>query len=367
MDEMSVDKSLLIPKSVRVQHTNGYVEEMSLNEYIKGVVPTYLGLQAPREALKALAIAVRSDASISRRHARDAFDLCATGHCPIWKPANRYPDSDRAIDETTGLVLTVNGPIVAAPFFEHCDGHTRSGDEGGFAAMSHCRSVPCQCGYSLLHGHGVGMCQRGAIAMARQGASATEILKHYYAQVEVSLATETSRADLVQSLIVGRVLDSNGRPCPDLRLALTGPGGTFHKATAADGRFWFANLPGGEWQLQVKGKPVRQGGLRTDGRNTLDVQMSMPGSPRLAIEVIPMAGPRQLAGTLGYDGVPVSIVDAADQEQTVLSGSAPDFDPGGFAFPLPLPGKCVLRVFDQSFDLEIGESGALVRFSSLAE
>lgn len=364
---MSANESLLIPKTVRVQHANGYVEEMHLDEYVKGVVPTYLGLPAPREALKALAIAVRSDAVIARRHARDGFDLCAARHCQIWKPTNRYPDSDQAVDETAALVLTAGGRIVAAPFFEHCDGRTRSSAEGGTVAMSHCRSVPCKCGYRQLYGHGVGMCQRGAMAMAREGAGAGEILKHYYTQVEVSSATVILRAELRHSLIVGRMVDSTGRPCPDLRLALTGPGGTFHKATATDGRFWFGSLPTGQWELKVKGKPVRYGALHTDGRNTLDVQMTMPDSPRLALEVMPMAHPRQLVGTLGYDGVPVTIVDAAGQEQMVLSGSAPGFDPGGFAVPLPLPGKCTLRVFDQSFDLQIGEAGLWVRFSAQAE
>jgi len=35
-------------------------------------------------------------------------------------------------------------------------------------------------------GHGVGLCQMGAIGMARKGASSTEILKHYFPGVEVA-------------------------------------------------------------------------------------------------------------------------------------------------------------------------------------
>ncbi len=40
------------------------------------------------------------------------------------------------------------------------------------------------------HGHGVGLCQRGAAAMARRGASAYEILRHYF-EAATSLATRT--------------------------------------------------------------------------------------------------------------------------------------------------------------------------------
>ena len=35
-------------------------------------------------------------------------------------------------------------------------------------------------------GHGVGMCQVGAIKMAKKGYSAEEILKHYYTGIETT-------------------------------------------------------------------------------------------------------------------------------------------------------------------------------------
>jgi hypothetical protein len=367
---MCADESAVIPKTVLVQHPNQYVEEISLDEYVKGVVPTYLGLPAPLEALKALAIAVRSEAVVARRHARDGFDLCTTDHCYIWRPTNRYPDSDRAVDETTAQVLSVGGRIVAAPSFEHCDGHTRNSAEVWAARLDQCRGVACQCGFTQLYGHGVGLCQRGAMAMARQGATAQAILQHYYTQVEVVQAVVSARADLRHSLIVGRAVDSAGRPCADLRLALTGPAGTLHKATDADGRFWFGGVSAGQWELKVKGRSVHCGDLRTDGRNTLDVLVTVPDVPRLPSsaakglvpQTVRMAHPQQLVGTLGYTGVPITITDSAGHAQTVLSGSAPDYDPGGFAVPLPPPGKCTLRVFDQSFDLDVGDAGLWVRF-----
>jgi hypothetical protein len=51
----------------------------------------------------------------------------------------------------------------------------------------------------------------------------------------------------------------------------------------------------------------------------------------------------------------------------VLSGSAPDMNPGGFAVPLPPQGTCTLKVLDQSFDLDIGDIGLWVRFAAPSE
>ncbi len=358
---MAASEPPAIPETVYLQ-VSGKVQELSLDEYVKGVVPAEMGLQKPIEALKAQAIAARSEAAVARRHAREGFDLCAATHCQVWNPKLRNADADRAVDETAGLVVTVGGSIAATPYFGHCDGHTRNSEDVWSGAMSQCRSVPCICGYSALYGHGVGMCQRGAMAMAKQGASAQEILKHYYTGVEITRATVVRRSAMKCSLVLGRVTDGHNQPRAGMRLVLTGEGGTIEKGTTADGRFWFTGLSSGQWELRVKGKPVRYDKLTTDGRNTLELQVAVPDAPPLLASTMPLVYPVQLAGTLGYEGVPVTIVDAAGKEQTVLSGSAPDFGPGGFVVTLPPSGKCTVRFLDQSFSLDVSSSGLWVRF-----
>jgi len=363
---MPADTTLVIPQTVLVQLADGQMAEMLLEDYVKGVLPTLAGVPTPKEALKALAIAVRSEAAASRRHARDEFDLCANTHCLVWKPANRYPDSDRAGDETADWVVTVNDRTVAAPFFEHCDGHTRNSEEAWAGRMSHSRSALCSCGYTRLYGHGVGICQRGAMAMAREGAPAEAILKHYFTGIVIAQGMVIPRVELQQSLILGRVVDGQGLPRPDFKLVIHGAAGTFDKGTTRDGRFWFSGLPSGQWDLQVKGKPVRYGSLRTDGRNTVEVQVVVPEIPPLVTRTIPLAHPMQLVGTLGYNGVPVTITDSTGKESTALSGSAPGYNPGGFAIPLPAPGPCSICFLDRRFDLEIGDTGLWVRFVNQA-
>jgi len=45
--------------------------------------------------------------------------------------------------------------------------------------------VACPCGYTALYGHGVGLCQYGARALALQGLDYASILKHYYSGTEI--------------------------------------------------------------------------------------------------------------------------------------------------------------------------------------
>ena len=202
--------------------------------------------------------------------------------------------------------------------------------------------------------------------MAGKGATASEILQHYYTAVSLVRAVEVPRARLCQSLIVGRAVDSAGRPFPGVALALSGPAGPFHRIVSADGRFWFSGLPAGEWELAVKGTSIRQPGLRTDGRSTLEVQAVIPGLPPLEMETLPVAYPKELLGTLGYGSVPVTITDSKGSHITIESGSAPEYDPGGFAIPLPPAGPCSLSVLGQRFTLEIAETGVWVRFFARA-
>jgi hypothetical protein len=361
---MSDQTAPTIPETLLIGFPDGRIEEMRVDSYLKGVVPTEMGLQKPIEALKAQAIAARSYAVTTRRHASDGYDMCTTTHCQVYKPKNRYADSDLAVDETSGQVLAYEGKMVGAPFFGHCDGHTRNSEDVWSQKVDYLRSVPCICGYNKLYGHGVGMCQRGAAAMAEQGASASAILAHYYSGAEVIGTLSMPRTSFRRSMILGQVLDARKQPRGDLRLVLHGSSGPVNKGTTQDGRFFFTNLPAGQWELRVSGRPIRFPELVTDGRNTLDLEIVVPDPNELALiaQTMPLAYPPLLAGTLGLNGVEITVVDAEGREQSVLSGSAPEYDPGGFVLPLPATRTFTVSVLDQSFELEVDEGGLWVRF-----
>jgi hypothetical protein len=361
---MPDDAALTIPGTLRIQTADGSVQVMPIDDYLKGVVPTEIGMQKPLEALKAQAIAARSFAVSTRRHALEGFDLCSTTHCQAWKPQNRYAAADRAVDETAGQVVTYAGKVAAAHFFGHCDGHTRNSEDVWSGKVAYYRSVPCICGYTTLYGHGVGMCQRGAVAMANQGASAVEILTHYYTGIKVAKVTVVPRESCRESMIFGQVFDGAGRPKAGERLILEGVGARLNKGTTSDGQFWFTGLPAGTWSLSVQGKPTQYDELRTDGRNNVQLRVAVSQNPAASIRTMPLMAPKQLVGTLGHKGVEVALTAPSGVQQSVYSGSAPDYDPGGFVVPLEAAGSYSLHVLGQDMELDIGQGGLWVRFEA---
>ena len=177
------------PETIRILMPDGYAVVMAMDEYLKGVVPNEMPPNWPTEALKAQAVAARSYAATSRRHAsadpeRDA-DACTTTHCQVWSPTN-YDTTDRAVDETAGVVATYGEEVIRAFFHAHCDGHTRDVTDVWGGDLPYLQSVACPCGNDALAGHGVGMCQWGARALAAEGHTYREILEHYYQGIAVT-------------------------------------------------------------------------------------------------------------------------------------------------------------------------------------
>ncbi len=173
------------PATIRVLMPDDTVVLLSMDEYLKGVVPHEMPPYWPTEALRAQAVAARSYASTRSAHLGEGADVCTTTHCQVWN-ATHYDTTDQAVDDTHGVVARYGGSVIYAFFFAHCDGHTRDASEVWGGDLPYCRSVPCPCGHETMYGHGVGMCQHGARVLAEEGYSYVDILKHYYSGVEVS-------------------------------------------------------------------------------------------------------------------------------------------------------------------------------------
>lgn len=364
---MGEQPSLVIPQTIRVLRPDGVVDDMPLDEYLKGVVPAEMGLQKPLEALKAQAVAARTFAVVTRRHSQEGYDVCCTVHCQVFKPDKRYAGADRAVDETSGWIVTYGGRPAGTSFFAHCDGRTRNSEEVWTGATGYLRSVPCVCGYTTLYGHGVGMCQRGAAAMAGQhNATFRDILAHYYTGTELVRAQIVPRSSLRTSVVLGRVTNGLGQGRAGLRLVLSGPAGSIERGTTASGQFWFTGLPAGAWELSVAGRPVRYRDLFTDGRSYVELEVAVPdpGGANLVVSRVP--GPRRLAGSIGYSGVPIAVSGPLGDETTVLSGSSAEFNPGGFDVALHAPGAYTLRFLDKSCDLDVStaQEGFYVRLEA---
>ena len=68
--------------------TENVTQELSLEDYVLGVMRAEGSMESEPEALKALAIAMRTYALKNRgRHAKDGYDFCSTTHCQRFLPA----------------------------------------------------------------------------------------------------------------------------------------------------------------------------------------------------------------------------------------------------------------------------------------
>lgn len=195
----------------------------------------------PLEALKAQAIAARSYL-VAGRGRHQEFDFCDTTHCQFLRepPAAASPVA-QAVAATRNLVLVYNSHPFPAMYTRSCSGRTHTPAELKMSSASYpyyavdckyCPSHPArwttrlslldsvalrnsdelsrlntgrrlgwdvvpsndfvasQAGDHLLlqgtgHGHGIGLCQSGARAMALEGAKYEDILNHYYPNTNV--------------------------------------------------------------------------------------------------------------------------------------------------------------------------------------
>lgn len=104
------------------------VNELSLEDYLKGVVPCEMSPQLfpELEALKAQAIAARTYAFKNMgQFSALGYDLCPTAACQVYKGYSaENPLSNRAIEETKGIIVTYQGEPINALYTSTCGGHT---------------------------------------------------------------------------------------------------------------------------------------------------------------------------------------------------------------------------------------------------
>jgi hypothetical protein len=174
--------SLSLPAAIRLLLPDGTVKNILLEDYLRGVVAAALPADAPLEAMKALAVAARTFAAHTHRHLERGADLCTARHCQAWNE-RANPRAARAVLETRSIVATFHDHFIEAFYFEHCDGKTRDAQGVLVNAPAYLKSVACPCGFAALKGHGIGMCLRGMVAMARLGESYDFILRHYYSDI----------------------------------------------------------------------------------------------------------------------------------------------------------------------------------------
>ncbi|MFZ5351409.1 MAG: SpoIID/LytB domain-containing protein [Bacillota bacterium] len=117
--------------------------ELTLDEYLYGVVPKEMPASWHVEALKAQAVAARCYAVNSiNRHSSHGFDLCNTQHCQVYMGySGENVNTNKAVDETKGKVVVYNGKIITAYFSSTSGGRTENSENYWSAAVPYLRAV----------------------------------------------------------------------------------------------------------------------------------------------------------------------------------------------------------------------------------
>jgi len=102
-------------------------------ELLAGLVPAEIYASAPREALKAQAVAARGHllAKVGSRHLDDPFLLCAHQHCQVYAGADSEDSRTTvAVERTIGRVLMRPNEtqLVETVYSANCGGHTEANE-----------------------------------------------------------------------------------------------------------------------------------------------------------------------------------------------------------------------------------------------
>lgn len=159
------------------------INDIDLESYIKGVLPSEMPPSWEYEALKAQAIAARSFALANLgKQSRLGYDLKDNTEDQAYGGASSETNiTNKAVEETNGLVLTYDMKIISAYYFASAGGMTNTSIWGGTAP--YLRSVPSFDDNVKKNGHGVGMSQHGANNLAKQGYNAYQILQYFYQNI----------------------------------------------------------------------------------------------------------------------------------------------------------------------------------------
>lgn len=162
------------------------VNNLPLEDYMLGVVPSEMPSKWNYEALKAQAIAARSYAIANRgKRASRGYDLKDTPEDQAYGGASsETATTNSAVLETKGVVITYNKKVIPAYYSASAGGHTVNSGAVWNKDLPYLKSVPSFDEGVKKNGHGLGMSQHGANKLAQNGYNAYQILTYYYNNVK---------------------------------------------------------------------------------------------------------------------------------------------------------------------------------------
>lgn len=162
------------------------INDLPLELYIRGVVPSEMPPSWEHEAHKAQAIAARSYAVANMgKRAKYGYDLNDTPEDQAYGGASAETNrTNDAVTETEGIVLVCQGKVVPAYYSASAGGRTKDAGQVWTKDLPFIKSVPSFDDGIKKNGHGVGMSQHGANNLAKRGYNGYQILKHFYSNTK---------------------------------------------------------------------------------------------------------------------------------------------------------------------------------------
>lgn len=163
------------------------INDVSLEYYLLGVVPSEMPSKWNQEALKAQAIAARSYAiaNLGKRGSK-GYDLKDTPEDQAYGGASaETKETNMAVKSTLGEVLVYNNKVIPAYYHASAGGHTRNASAVWSRDLPYLASVPSFDDGIAKKGHGVGLSQYGANNMSKYGYNAYQILNYFYKNVSL--------------------------------------------------------------------------------------------------------------------------------------------------------------------------------------
>ncbi len=123
------------------------VNDVDIEDYVYGVVPSEMPSGAPMEALKAQAILARTNvfSKVGAKFRNKPYSLSSDVYSQVYTGIDHRNDrTDLATDLTKGLILTYDGRPAEALFHSTCGGHTEGNDViWGSSRLPYLQPKPC--------------------------------------------------------------------------------------------------------------------------------------------------------------------------------------------------------------------------------
>ena len=113
------------------------VNVLSLDSYVRGVVPREVPAEWPAEAVRAQAVAARTYAAFERASATSYYDICDTESCQVYGGVgDEHPAATAAVRATRGRVVTYQGAPAFTQFSSSNGGYSTAGSQPYLVAQA---------------------------------------------------------------------------------------------------------------------------------------------------------------------------------------------------------------------------------------